>query len=51
LEVIRKEVNAGARWVVDADFADFFGSLDPDFLLRLVARRVRVGPSICFYPF
>jgi len=50
LEVIRKEVNAGARWVVDADFADFFGSLDPDFLLRLVARRVRVGPSICFYP-
>ncbi len=40
LEVIREEVNAGARWVVDADFADFFGSLDPDFLLRLVARRV-----------
>jgi retron-type reverse transcriptase len=26
--------------VVDADFADFFGSLDHDFLLRLVARRV-----------
>ena len=51
LEVIRKEVNAGARWLVDADFADFFGSLDPDFLLRLVARRVRVAPSICFYPF
>ncbi len=40
LEVIRKEVNTGARWVVDADFADFFGSLDPDLLLRLVARRV-----------
>src|SRR5207245_11375945 len=40
LEVIRKEVNAGARWVVDADFADFFGSLDPVLLLRLVARRV-----------
>jgi len=40
LEVIRKEVNAGARWVVDADFADFFGSLDPDLLLRFVARRV-----------
>ena len=40
LEVTRKEVNAGARWVVDADFADFFGSLDRDFLLRLVARRV-----------
>jgi RNA-directed DNA polymerase len=40
LEVIRKEVNAGTRWVVDADFADFFGSLDPDLLLRFVARRV-----------
>src|SRR3989441_12351840 len=40
LEGIRKEVNAGARWVVDADFADFFGSLDPVLLLRLVARRV-----------
>jgi retron-type reverse transcriptase len=26
--------------VVDADFADFYGSLDHDFLLRLVARRV-----------
>ena len=40
LELIRKEVNAGVRWVVDADFADFFGSLDPVLLLRLVARRV-----------
>lgn len=40
LEVIRKEVNSGARWVVDADFADFFGSLDRQLLLRLVARRV-----------
>jgi len=40
LECIRKEVNNGARWVVEVDFADFFGSLDPDLLLRLVARRV-----------
>jgi len=40
LEAIRKEVNAGTRWVVDADFADFFGSLDHDLLLRFVARRV-----------
>ena len=40
LEVIRKEVNTGARWVVDADFTDFFGSLDLVLLLRLVARRV-----------
>lgn len=40
LEAIRKEVNAGANWVVDGDVADFFGSLDHDLLLRLVARRV-----------
>ena len=40
LEVIRKEVNAGSRWVVEVDFRDFFGSLDPDLLLGLVAQRV-----------
>jgi RNA-directed DNA polymerase len=40
LECIRKEVNAGARWVVEVDFKDFFGSLEPDLLLGLVARRV-----------
>jgi group II intron reverse transcriptase/maturase len=40
LEVIRKEVNAGARWVVEVDFKDFFGSLDPVLLVGLVARRV-----------
>lgn len=40
LERIRKDVNNGARWVVDIDFKDFFGSLDPDLLLGLVARRV-----------
>ena len=40
LESIRAEINAGAHYVVDFDFADFFGSLDHDLLLRLVARRV-----------
>lgn len=40
LECIRKEVNGGARWVVEVDFKDFFGSLDPGLLLGLVARRV-----------
>lgn len=40
LEYIRKEVNNGARWVVEVDFADFFGSLDPGLLLGLVGRRV-----------
>jgi len=40
VECIRQEVNAGARWVVEWDFKDFFGSLDATFLLGLVARRV-----------
>src|SRR5579859_1068333 len=40
LELIREEVNDGARWVVELDFRDFFGSLDPKLLLGLVARRV-----------
>ena len=40
LERIRQEVNAGARWVVEMDFKDFFGSLDATLLLGLVARRV-----------
>lgn len=40
LERTRTEVNGGARWVVEVDFRDFFGSLDPGFLLGLVARRV-----------
>ena len=40
LEVIRKGVNGGAHWVVEVDFADFFGSLDRELLLGLVSRRV-----------
>ena len=40
LECIRKEVNTGARWVVELDFKDFFGSLDRVLLLGLLARRV-----------
>jgi RNA-directed DNA polymerase len=40
LERIRREVNGGARWVVEVDFRDYFGSLDPGLLLGLVARRV-----------
>jgi group II intron reverse transcriptase/maturase len=40
LERIRQEVNKGARWVVEIDFKDYFGSLDPALLLGLVGRRV-----------
>jgi group II intron reverse transcriptase/maturase len=40
LELISKEVSQGARWVVDLDFKDYFGSLDEALLLGLVGRRV-----------
>ena len=40
LESIRKEVDAGSRRVVEVEFRDFFGSLDPDLLLGLVASRI-----------
>ncbi len=40
LEVIRKTANAGAEHVLDADIADFFGSLDHELLLHLVAKRI-----------
>ena len=40
MERIRTEVNAGKRWIVEIDFKDFFGSLDHELLMRLVARRI-----------
>ena len=40
LELIGKTVNQGARWVVDLDFKDYYGSLDEGLLLGLVGRRV-----------
>lgn len=40
MERIRTEVNAGGHFVVDVDFADFFGSLDHSLLLQLVAKRI-----------
>jgi group II intron reverse transcriptase/maturase len=40
MERIRTEVNAGKRWIVEIDFADYFGSLDHELLMKLVARRI-----------
>lgn len=40
LEVVRVEANRGREWVLDADVADCFGSLDHEALMRHVARRV-----------
>ncbi len=38
-----KEIKSGREWIVDADLRDFFGSVDHDKLLALVARRVSDG--------
>jgi len=43
LRKIWKELEAGAVWIVDADLKDFFGSVDHEKLLTLVAQRVSDG--------
>jgi len=43
LRKVWKEIRGGREWVVDADLKDFFGSVDHDKLLALVARRVSDG--------
>src|SRR6478609_9260587 len=43
LRKIWKEIQDGAEWIVDADLRDFFGSVDHEKLLTLVAQRVADG--------
>jgi len=43
LRKIWKEIQDGAEWIVDADLRDFFGSVDHEKLLTLVAERVADG--------
>jgi len=43
LRKIWQEIEAGAEWIVDADLKDYFGSIDHDKLLTLVAQRVADG--------
>lgn len=40
LEVLRKRAAKGGHHVLDADIRDYFGSIDHDKLLKLVAKRV-----------
>lgn len=40
LEVIRREVNRGRMWVVDADIASFFDSIRPDVLRAALEERI-----------
>jgi RNA-directed DNA polymerase len=43
LRKVWKEINSGREWIVDADLKDFFGSVDHDKLLALIAQRVADG--------
>jgi group II intron reverse transcriptase/maturase len=38
-----KEIRSGREWIVDADLKDFFGSVDHEKLLTLVAQRIADG--------
>jgi hypothetical protein len=39
LRKVWKEIQSGREWIVDADLRDFFGSVDHEKLLTLVARQ------------
>ena len=40
LDVIKREVMRGRRWVIDADIRDFFDALDPQILDSLLRERI-----------
>src|SRR5258708_35624781 len=43
LRKVWKEIDSGSEWIVDADLKDFFGSVDHEKLLTLVAQKVADG--------
>jgi len=43
LRKIWQELQSGYEWVVDADLSDFFGSVDHEKLMMLVAQRIADG--------
>lgn len=43
LRKVWTEIKSGREWIVDADLKDFFGSVDHDKLLALIAQRVADG--------
>jgi RNA-directed DNA polymerase len=43
LRKVWREIKSGREWIVDADLKDFFGSVDHDKLLALVAQRIADG--------
>lgn len=43
LRKVWREIEAGAEWIVDADLKDYFGTIDHEKLMTLVAQRVADG--------
>jgi group II intron reverse transcriptase/maturase len=43
LRKVWKEIQSGREWIVDADLKDFFGSVEHEKLLTLVAQRIADG--------
>jgi RNA-directed DNA polymerase len=43
LRKVWREIHSGRAWIVDADLKDFFGSVDHEKLLALLAQRVADG--------
>ena len=43
-----KEIDSGSEWIVDADLKDFFGLVDHEKLLTLVAQQVADGRVLRF---
>jgi RNA-directed DNA polymerase len=43
LRKVWKEIESGREWIVDADLKDFFGSVDHEKLLTLVAQQIADG--------
>ena len=43
LRKVGREIQGGSEWIVDADLRDFFGSVDHEKLLTLLAQRVADG--------
>jgi len=46
LRKVWKEIESGGEWIVDADLKDFFGSVDHEKLLTLVAQWVADGRAL-----
>jgi len=40
---VGKEIQSGREWIVDADWKDFFGSVEHEKLLTLVSQRIADG--------